>query len=107
HFDYLQFAPWWAFGVLAQTAIRAPAWRGRVTALIIRRAIVLPLVLIVGAGSLILLSRAFQRRSAARLFESYVTAPRTPLPLVRRDGAHGGTLISAEEFLQPLPADAP
>ena len=107
HFYYLQLAPWLAFGLLAQTAIRTPTWLGRVTALRIRPTIVLCATLLVGGGSLIAISRAYQQRGAARLFESYITAPRTPLPLVQRDAGSGRVLLAAQDFLQPLPPDAP
>jgi hypothetical protein len=107
HFYYLQLLPWWAFGVLAQAVIRAPVlWRSVETRQL-TGAILLCAAVVVGAGGAIVLSRAYQRQSAVRLFESYETAPRTPLPLVQRQAGSGRTLMAAPAWLERRPAEAP
>jgi hypothetical protein len=49
-------------------------------------------------------SRAYQQRTAAALFERYEAAPRSPLNVARRPAGTGRVLIAAEEWFQPLPA---
>jgi hypothetical protein len=107
HFSYLQFVPWWAFGMIARTAARGPAGLHALTKLHLKRAGVFSAILVVGVGAALLLTRAYQGRAAGRLFESYDAAPRTPLPIVRRDAPSGRTLLTTQEWLDPLPPDSP
>jgi hypothetical protein len=107
HFSYLQFIPWWAFGLIVQTAARGPAGLRVVTRPHLKRAAVLSVILAVGVGGALLLTRAYQQRAAAQLFESYDAAPRIPLSIERRDLAPGRTLLAAREWLDSLPPDSP
>jgi hypothetical protein len=106
HFYYLQFLPWWAFGVLAQALLRRRAW-GSVTVSDLKRVVVLCTTVMVGGGSAIVLSRAHQSQAAARLFDSYATAPRRDLSTLDRDAGPGRTLITAADWLEPLSSNAP
>jgi hypothetical protein len=73
----------------------------------VKRATVFCLAVSTVAGCAIVLSRSYQQRTAARLFERYETAPRVPLPLVHLDTGAGRTLIAAQEWLLPLPPGLP
>jgi len=107
HFYYLEVVPWWAFGLLAQTAMRAPALLRELTMLHVKRAVVVCAIVLAVVGGAIGLSRGYQQKTAARLFGSYETATRTPLPIVLRDAGDGRTLIGTQEWLRPLPPDLP
>ncbi|HWW84189.1 MAG TPA: hypothetical protein VNZ26_11330 [Vicinamibacterales bacterium] len=114
HFFYLQFVPWWTFGFLAEAAFRAPAWiEGSATTRLVaagpatRHAMIMCTAVVVTAGMLIGGSRLYQSRTAARLFETYEAAGGVPLVLTQSDAGVGRTLLSAREWLEPLPSDAP
>ncbi len=107
HFYYLQFVPWWAFGMIAQTAMRGRDGFRAITRLQLQRALVFSAFLIASVGGALLLARTYQQKAATRLFESYDAAPRTPLPVLRRDAAPGRTLIATQEWLDPLPPASP
>jgi hypothetical protein len=107
HFSYLQFVPWWAFGLIAQTAVRRPVeWRLSAGPQL-KRAAVFSAILAVGIGGALLLTRAYQQRAAAQLFESYGAAPRNLVSIERRDAGAGQTLLAARDWLDPLPTDSP
>jgi hypothetical protein len=106
HFSYLQFVPWWAFGLIVQTAVRRPAGLP-LTGLHLKRAAVFSAIVVVAVGGALLLTRAYQQRAAAQLFESYDAAPRIPLSTERRDARPGRTLLAVREWLDPLPPDSP
>jgi hypothetical protein len=104
HFYYLQFVPWWAFGVLAQTAICARRLLPALTGGHIARALAFLAIVAGIAGGGLGLLRAFQQRTAARLLERYEAAPRSRVDAVRRPAASGRVLIGSPEWLQSLPA---
>jgi hypothetical protein len=106
HFYYLQFVPWFAFGVLAQAAMGGAAFLGRLTMRHAARALLVAAVIAVGAGGALLGSRAYQQRTAGRLFGQYETAARTPLRIVHRRAGDGRTLIAADEWLSAMPPGA-
>ena len=105
HFCYLQFVPWWTFGLLAQTAIDGRRLFGIVTGRHVARALTFLALAAAIAGGAIGLSRMYQQRTARRLFARYESAPRSPLSVVRRPVAAGRVLIGTQDWLQPLPAD--
>ncbi len=107
HFFYLQFVPWWAFGLLAQTAINGRRLWPAVTSRHIARALSFVAVVALIAGGAIGLTRMYQQRSAARLFERYESARRSPLRVVTRPAAAGRVLVAAPEWSEPLPAGLP
>jgi hypothetical protein len=107
HFFYLQFVPWWAFGLLAQTAIDGRRLLRTVTSRHIARALIFLAVVSGIAGGAVGLSRVYQQRTAARLFERYEAAPRSPLSVVRSPAAEGRVLIGAPDWLQSRPAGLP
>jgi hypothetical protein len=104
HFYYLQFVPWFAFGLLAQAAMRGRAVLAHVTAQQVRRAVLFTLIICVCSGMAVVVTRAYQQRTAARLFERYEAAPRMPLAAMLRPVGGGRTLVATEEWLAPLPA---
>ena len=106
HFYYLQFIPWFAFALLARAALDGKALSGRLTTRHAGQALVAGVALCLGLGAAIVLSRAYQQRSAAQLFERYEAAPRTPLPLVERPASGDRTLITTSQWLTPMPATA-
>lgn len=106
HFYYLQFIPWFAFALLAQTVLDGRSHLERLTTRHAGQALMAGLALCLGLGAAILLSRAYQQRSAARLFERYEAAPRTSLPIVERPAADGRTLITTPQWLTGMPATA-
>jgi hypothetical protein len=106
HFFYLQFVPWCAFGLLAQTALDWRQVAQTVTSRHIARALIF-LALVAGiAGGAIGLARLYQQRTAVRLFERYEAAPRSPLTLARTPAA-GRVLIGPRDWLEALPAGLP
>jgi hypothetical protein len=107
HFFYLQLIPWCAFGLIAQVALHGRRRFGEVTRLHVKRAAVFTALVMAGVGGALLLTRLYQQETAARLFESYQTAPRTPLPLVQSDVATSLTRFTNHEWLEPLPPDSP
>jgi hypothetical protein len=107
HFFYLQFVPWWAFGLLAQTAFDSRRLWRIVTSRHIARALIFLAVVAATAGGAIGLSRAYQQWTAATLFERYEAAPRSPLSVVTRPAAAGRVLIGPQDWLQSLPAGLP
>jgi len=102
HFYYLQFLPWCAFGLLAQSALAGPRLLNTLTSAHVKRAMLFGAVVGGIAGGAMILSRAYQQRTAAQLFERYEAAPRSPLHLVERPAGPGRTLIAAPEWLQSL-----
>jgi hypothetical protein len=107
HFFYLQLLPWWAFGVLVQTAVRAPALVGGITMGHVKRAAVFSLVVTVAGGAAVALTRMYQQRSASALFEQYARAPRDPIPLETREAGPARTLLTSIDWLGPLPPASP
>jgi len=107
HFFYLQLVPWWAFGFLVQTAMRAPAMVRDITTIHVRRAVLFSLVVAASAGAAVTLTRTYQRRSASELFERYATAPRLPIALETHGAGPERTLLSAPDWLEPLPPASP
>jgi hypothetical protein len=100
HFYYLQLLPWWAFGVLAQVATRRRTLLRSVAMRHLLSGSVLCVVVIISVGGAIVASRAYQRRTAARLFESYETAPRIRLSTLHRDIGPGRTLITTPDWFE-------
>jgi hypothetical protein len=107
HFYYLQFVPWLAFAFLAQTAVAGRRLFSGVTRRDVRRAMVFGSVVFGCVGSAIVLSRAYQQRTAIQLFERYERAPRSALAVVQRPAGTGRTLMTTPEWLGPNPADHP
>jgi hypothetical protein len=103
HFYYLQFLPWCAFGLLAQSALAGPRLWNTVTSAHVKRAIFFGTVVGGVAGGAIILSRAYQQRTAGQLFGRYEAAPRFSLHAVERPAGAGRTLIAAPDWRQPLP----
>jgi hypothetical protein len=107
HFYYLQFVPWFAFGLLAQAILDAPSLVRETGLPQILRAVAFLAIAGGGLGVCLTLSRAYQQRSAARLFERYAAAPREPLATEGRPAAANRTLITTPEWLRPLPHGRP
>jgi len=103
HFYYLQFLPWYAFGLLAQSALAGPRLWNALTSAHVKRAIVFGAVVGGVAGGAIILSRAYQQRTAAQLFGRYEAAPRASLPTSERSAGAGRTLIAIPDWRQSLP----
>jgi len=106
HFYYLQFIPWFAFALLARVALEGRALFGRLTARHAAVALMGGVAVCLGLGTVIVLSRAYQQRSAAQLFERYESAPRTPLPIVERPAPGNRTLVTTPRWQAPMPAAA-
>jgi hypothetical protein len=107
HFFYLQVVPWWALALLAQIAARAPASLQRVTMLHVKRAAVFAAVVAGTAGAAVLLTRAYQQRSAAQLFERYEKNRGHAIVTTERDAGSGRILLAAPEWFDRLPAGSP
>jgi hypothetical protein len=103
HFYYLQFVPWFAFGLLAQAVMGGTAPLKRVPIRHAVRALLVGGAVCLAAGGTLLLSRAYQQRAAARLFDRYVTAPRTPLPIIERQAGDSRTLLATDAWLNATP----
>ena len=103
HFYYLQFVPWFAFGLLAQAALGGRTTLNEVTIHHVRRAFVFAAVVGCAAGGSIILSRAYQQRAAAQLFSRYETAVRAPIDALRTPAGPGRVLVASRDWLQPLP----
>jgi hypothetical protein len=103
HFYYLQFLPWFAFGVLVQVAVHSRHPDAFVTRDQVQRAVIFAAIVAVSGGGIIWLSRAYQQHQAALLFARYEAAPRTPLPVTMVPAGAGRTLVAASEWLQPMP----
>jgi hypothetical protein len=106
HFYYLQFIPWFAFAVLARAVMDGRASLGRLTTRHAAQALMAGVALCLGLGAAIVLSRAYQQRSAARLFERYEAAPRTPLSIVEQPAPDDRMLITTPQWQTPMPASA-
>ena len=102
HFYYLQFLPWLAFGLLAQAAMSGPRLLKTLTRDHLKRAILFGMVVGGVAGGAIMLSRAYQQRTVAELFERYEAAPRSSVHAVERPAGGGRILIAAPDWRQPL-----
>jgi hypothetical protein len=107
HFYYLQFLPWCAFGLLAQSALRGPRLLKTLTSAHVKRAIFFGTVVGGVAGGAIVLSRAYQQRTAAQLFAGYEAAPRSSLRTLERPAGAGRTLVTVQEWLEPLAGGLP
>jgi hypothetical protein len=107
HFYYLQFLPWCAFGLLAQSAVAGPRLWNTLTSAHVKRAIFVGTVVGGVAGGAIMLSRAYQQRTAAQLFGRYEVAPRSALRTLERPAGAGRTLVAAQDWLQRLPGGLP
>jgi hypothetical protein len=106
HIFYLQLVPWWALAFLLQSAMRGRALKDVVTARRLAGAGAFALAVAVLAGGGLLVARAWQHRTATRLFESYAAAPRTPVTLTPHD-MHDRIRYAAAEWSEPLPSGAP
>jgi hypothetical protein len=102
HFFYLQFVPWCAFGFLAQNALRAPTAFRQSGSTPIRPALVFAVTVSLGVVGALTASRLYQQRTAARLFELYEAAPRTPLNVEQQHTESGRVLLANPEWLQPM-----
>ena len=107
HFYYLQFVPWWAFGLLAQTTIDRRRLMRVVTRRHVTRALIFAAVVSGITGGGIGLLRAYQQRTATRLFEGYEAAPRSPLPMLEQSAGAGRTLLTTHEWQESLPQGLP
>jgi len=107
HFFYLQVVPWWAFALLAQMATQAPLSRLRVTMLHVRRAAVFAAVVAGAIGAAVLLTRAYQQRSATQLFERYENHHRRAVVATEHDAGTGRILVAAPEWFDRVPAGSP
>jgi hypothetical protein len=106
HFYYLEFLPWLAFALLAETAIAVATGRREATREQLRSAALVLIVVAAGTAAVIVSTRAYQQRTAERLFERYQQATHTPLSLEARPAGENRTLFAAKEWLAPLSADA-
>src|SRR5262249_25031515 len=107
HFFYLQFIPWLAFGIVAQTAFRGfPALR-RVSLAELKSAAAFAVVIIAAVAAAIGVSRVYQQRSAAALFGRYETAARTPLVLSETPDGTAAVQLSTIAWQSPLSAGSP
>lgn len=106
HFFYLQFIPWLAFGIVAQTAFRGVA-AVRDAKLEFKSAALFAAIVVLAVAGVLGLSRAFQQRSASALFARYEAAPRTPLSLVETPAGAGTVRLSTTAWNSPLPAGTP
>ena len=107
HFFYLQFVPWFVFGLLLQTALNRRRWLDALTRRDVTRALTFATVALAVCGGAILLSGSIQQRIATPLFYRYESAPRSPIQTMKMPAGTGRTLIAAPEWLQPLPAGTP
>jgi hypothetical protein len=107
HFFYLQFVPWCAFGLLADTVIHARQLVPAVTRRRILRAAIFVTLVAGFSGAAVALSRAYQQQVARRLLSRYEETPRTPLNAVRLPSAPGRTLIASPAWRQPMTEGAP
>jgi hypothetical protein len=107
HFFYLQFVPWFVFGLLVQAALDRRYWLDRLTRRNVTRALTFAAVAFTLCGGAILLAGSLQQRIATSLFYRYESAPRSPIQTIRMPAGAGWTLIAAPEWLQPLPAGTP
>jgi hypothetical protein len=106
HFFYLQLVPWWALALLVQTAFSARALAREVTRVHLTRAVVFTGLVAVTAGGAVLLTRTYQGRSAAQLFERYQTAARVPLAVAELDAGPDRMRLAAQEWLGRLPPES-
>jgi hypothetical protein len=106
HFYYLEFIPWFAFGLLGETALAFASRRAEMTRDRIRNAALILVIVGAGTGAAIVSTRAYQQRAAARLFESYERAPHTRLPIEPQPRGSNRTLFSLREWQAPLSVDA-
>jgi len=106
HFFYLEFIPWLAFGVLAETMLAFSAWRRAITRSRLKDAVLILVVVAAGTGAAIVSTRAYQQRTAGRLFGTYEDAARTLLPVEARSIASNRTQFATKEWQMPLSAGA-
>jgi hypothetical protein len=107
HFFYLQVVPWWAFALIAQIVARPTVWRRYVTVAHARRAAVFAAVVAGAVAASVLLTRAYQQRSATQLFERYEKNRRQAIAVSERDAGNGQILLAAPEWFERLPAGSP
>jgi hypothetical protein len=107
HFFYLQLLPWCAFGILAEAAVHAAGLPHGISALHIRRALMFSLIVVGVGGAAVLVTRVYQQRAAASLFDRYASAARAPVALETHPAGPERTLVSTREWLAPLPSGSP
>ena len=100
HFYYLQFVPWFAFGLLVQWLVH------RARPAPVAPALAAAGVAIVLSAGAVIVTRAIQQRSVERLLSTYERSHRTPLRLDQRHRSTG-TLLSTPEWSSPLGREAP
>jgi hypothetical protein len=106
HFFYLQLVPWWAFAFLLQTAFSASALARRVTRVHLTRAAVFSGLVAVSAFGAVVLTRTYQGRAVAQLFERYRTAPRAPLAVSEVDAGPDRVRLAAPDWVGRLPPES-
>ena len=107
HFFYLQFLPWWTFGLFAQAVVdRRQLLAALTRERIVQAAIFTAIVGAIAAGA-IGLSRAYQQRAASRLFGRYEAASQSVQHTAEFPAGPGRSLIAAPEWLGRLPAGFP
>ena len=107
HFYYLQFVPWLAFGLIAQTLIGGRTVLRERTVADVKHAAVFAALVVTGAAAAIVSTRAYQQAQITRLFGSYEAAARRALPVVQQGAASGRVLLTSPEWLAPLTGDSP
>ena len=105
HFYYLQFVPWFAFGLIAQ----AVSNRRRALPLLTahsRTSILFTGLAVATAVAMHIAATAYQQRAATQLFDQYERAPRTALATANRAATAGRVLLGSDDWFEPLPAGA-
>jgi hypothetical protein len=105
HFYYLQFVPWFAFGLLAQAVWNR---RGGVTNRTAHspRPILFTALAAATGVAVYVGAMAYQQRAAAQLLEDYERAPRTALTTDRREVTTRRTLLTSDDWFRRVPAGA-
>jgi hypothetical protein len=103
HFFYLQFVPWLAFGVVAESALDFLRMQRRWPPVErIVRALIADAVLVGAVFAVVLVAHAYQQRAATALFSRYEAAPRRALPAMTRHAADGRILFTTPRWLDPM-----
>jgi hypothetical protein len=84
HFFHLEFIPWWAFAFLMSTIATGRPGRANIV-----RAAAFAGVCLATTGIALGATRTYQDRQMRGLFETYLRAPRSPLPPVLSRSADG------------------
>lgn len=105
HFYYLQFVPWFVFGLVAETAIRRRD-RFATVSTALGRGLVLAAAVALVVVAARFAATGYQQRTVTRLFSGYENASRTPIEIAATPAGANRRLLTTRDWANAMRGDA-